>query len=50
MSSSDTFSLEVKHITQIYPDDFGEHLAVLEAITIMFEKPFLNDRIKDSLV
>lgn len=38
---------DYKHVTQINPDDFGEHLAVLEAITLMFEKPFLSDRTKD---
>lgn len=41
---------DYKHVTQINPDDFGEHLAVLEAITLMFEKPFLSDRTKDGLV
>lgn len=45
MSSSDTFPLEI-----INTSDFGEHLAVLEAITLMFEKPFLSDRTKDGLV
>lgn len=50
MRSSDTFPLEIKHIAQVNLDDFGERLAVLMTITLMFEKPFLNDRIKDSLV